>query len=260
MEYTDIKEFLRDYIGKEIVYVPNAGNAGDTLIAYGTIQVLNELGIVWTMGHYSNTFCDKVIIYGGGGNLVRIYRTAYDFLIKNKDSNEIVILPHTIKDEDELIESFDNKIKVFCREVKSYEYVKRLHPIKDNVFLSKDMAFYIKVPDSIKNVSGTGTANCMRTDRESTKKYEILEDNNDISHTLNREGNTSDINVINSITSKFFEYLSMYETINTDRLHVGILASLLGKKVNMYDNTYYKLRAVYEYSIKDKFPNTVMLD
>jgi exopolysaccharide biosynthesis predicted pyruvyltransferase EpsI len=260
MEYDDIREFLRDYIGKEIFYIPNEGNAGDTLIAYGTIQLFNELGINWTMKHSYTKFHNKILFYGGGGNLVKTYSDARNFLIKNKDNNEIVILPHTIKDEDKLIQSFDKKIKVFCRESTSYEYVKKMHPVADNVFLSKDLAFYINIPQSIKNVNGTGIANCMRIDVESTKKHKIHEDNNDISRTLNKKGNTSDIATINSITLNFFEYLSRFETVNTDRLHVGIAASLLGKKVNLYDNSYYKVRSVYEYSIKYIYPNTTMMD
>ncbi len=44
-----------------------------------------------------------------------------------------------------------------------------------------------------------------------------------------------------------FKYLSKYEVINTNRLHIAIVGSMLNKKVNFYNNSYYKNRAVYEY-------------
>jgi exopolysaccharide biosynthesis predicted pyruvyltransferase EpsI len=48
--------------------------------------------------------------------------------------------------------------------------------------------------------------------------------------------------------------LKQYEEINTDRLHLAISATLLGKKVNLFPNSYYKNKAVFDYSLK-KFPS-----
>ena len=39
------------------------------------------------------------------------------------NNNEIIILPHTIKDENILIENLDNNTKIICRDKQSYKFV-----------------------------------------------------------------------------------------------------------------------------------------
>lgn len=60
------------------------------------------------------------------------------------------------------------------------------------------------------------------------------------------------INVYEKVSLSLFEYISRYETINTNRLHVGIVGYLLDKQVNFYRNSYYKNEAVYDYLIDKK--------
>lgn len=43
-------------------------------------------------------------------------------------------------------------------------------------------------------------------------------------------------------TRCMINFLEEYKVVNTDRLHVAILASLLGKEVNFYPNSYYKMK------------------
>ncbi|MEQ8848761.1 polysaccharide pyruvyl transferase family protein [Botrimarina sp.] len=45
-----------------------------------------------------------------------------------------------------------------------------------------------------------------------------------------------------------------YREVRTNRLHVTIAAALLGKSVRMYANSYYKNRAVFEFSLRHRFP------
>lgn len=259
-EILDIRHFLSRFLDRHIIYIPNPGNAGDSIIVYGTMQLFNELQLDWEMGDINKKYENELLFYAGGGNLVGIYKDAYNFLLKNKDNNEIVILPHTIKDEDDLIRSFGKNITVFCREIPSYNYVKELHPFKDNVFLSKDMAFYINLPTELKNIEGNGTANCFRQDSESTRKHIISSDNNDISSTLVINGNTSDSQLIDKVSMSFFDYISKFKVIKTDRLHIAIASALLGKTVNLHSNSYYKIKSIFEYSMKDTFPNVHFTD
>ena len=58
-----------------------------------------------------------------------------------------------------------------------------------------------------------------------------------------------------AVTRSVLRFLSRFEEINTNRLHVCMLSALLGKKVNFYPNSYFKCEAVYDYSIRDRFPN-----
>lgn len=46
-----------------------------------------------------------------------------------------------------------------------------------------------------------------------------------------------------------------YGEIRTNRLHVGIVGALLGKRVVLHDNSYGKNRAVWEHSLAGRFPD-----
>jgi hypothetical protein len=104
-----------------------------------------------------------------------------------------------------------------------------------------DMAFYAELKASpVEQEEG----NFFRLDPESSGSP-VPENNRDISG----EGRTYD-----SLES-FCQGISSCALINTDRLHVAIAAALMGREVNLYDNSYFKIRAIYHSSIKDHFPN-----
>ena len=62
-------------------------------------------------------------------------------------------------------------------------------------------------------------------------------------------------NFIDKYVEKFETIVSSFTKINTNRLHVAIMGALYGREVNLYPNSYYKNKEVYEYSIKNKFSN-----
>lgn len=246
-------EFLSDYASKHIVYIPNPGNAGDSLIAMGTLQLFDKLGLNYVIGDINVEYKDKILFYAGGGNLVGLYNNCYNFLNKNKAKNEIVLLPHTVKDVDSLVTSLGSNVTIICREYVSYVYVYSITKHSQNVLLSKDMAFYITGLESY-TIKGVGEGNCFRLDCEKTN-VRIPSGNNDISASMEVPHNTTKPDVINNVCSSVFKYLSQFEVINTNRLHVAIAGALLGKRVNLYRNSYYKNKAVYDYSLKDIFNN-----
>jgi exopolysaccharide biosynthesis predicted pyruvyltransferase EpsI len=248
----DLSKFLLKYKNKHIVYIPNPGNAGDALIAYGLFTIFDKLELDYEIGSLKNKYDNEILFYSGGGNLVGLYNDCKEFIQENMENNEIVILPHTIKDENNLIKSLGDNVVILCRERKSYNYVLNLLKNKSNVFLSKDTALYINPAKYKKN--GYGTLNCFREDREKTDLI-LPEDNIDLSNKLNIRDLSTKENV-NTITNTVFEYLSKYDTINTNRLHMAVAGSLLNKNVNMYPNNYFKNEAVYEYSLKN-YPKTI---
>ena len=261
-----IEEFLQQYKDREIVYVPNPGNAGDFMIAHGTFQVFNDMGLNWRISKQKK-WTDELLFYSGGGNLVGgMYDSCRDFLIKNKDKNEIVVLPHTVANEDALINSLGENIKIICREGTSYKYVRKLMKCKENVFLLDDMALHIKGIEKYKSRKGKGALNCFRTDKEATG-IKIPADNADVrdiraraSKGINlprvKDGQRYDIGEVERISLSVLDYLSKFSVINTNRAHVAIGGSLLNREVNMFSNNYYKNRAIYDYSLKDNYPNT----
>jgi len=255
----DIFDFLSAYKDKEIIFIPNPGNAGDSLIAYGTIQIFKKLNINYSIGEASKKYSNQTLFYGGGGNFIGIYPDCSNFLKNNKDSNEIVILPHTIAGEDELIKSLEDNVKIICREKISYTYVNEVLTNKSNLYLSKDLALYIEGLEAFKETKGEGVANCYRTDRERTE-INIPADNVDLSNKLYLAGNTQQPEVIESVTLSFFKYLSNFDTINTNRLHIAIAGGLLNKKVNFYRNIYWKNKAVFDYCLEKDYPNITFHD
>ena len=196
---------------------------------------------------------------GGGGNFVGIYKNCASFLKKNKNFNEIILLPHTVNNEDELIRSFNDNIKIICREKKSYFYVYNTIKNKNNVFLAHDMAFSLEYPEKFDQNYGKKILNCFRNDAEGTSIH-IPRDNLDISTALLKNLNISDETSIKNHAESFLLYIASYEVVKTNRLHVAIAASLLSKIVMFYPNSYYKNKEVYEYSLKDKYKNTFFIE
>ncbi|MCK4438582.1 polysaccharide pyruvyl transferase family protein, partial [Candidatus Bathyarchaeota archaeon] len=49
----------------------------------------------------------------------------------------------------------------------------------------------------------------------------------------------------------FVSWVANAETVYTDRLHVAILSSILGKDVTLFGNIYHKNRGVWEISLRD---------
>ena len=262
-EIDDIIPFLQlKYYKKKIIYFPNPGNGGDRLIVLGTLEVFKQAKLDWEFYDNKKVYENSIFFYAGGGNLIGEYHDCKEFINKyknNKNNNEIVILPHTIKDEDWLISSLGKNVTFFCREKISFEYVKKLSNHKENVYLSKDLAFYISndILNKYKSL-GKGECNLFRTDKESTD-ITIPQDNIDLSNHVLPEGpkrwSCDEPKDIEEVSNKLFDYISNFEVVNTNRLHLAIAGCLIGKKVNFYCNNYYKNKAVYEYSIKNKFPN-----
>jgi exopolysaccharide biosynthesis predicted pyruvyltransferase EpsI len=247
----DIRRFLSNYQGRHITYVPNVGNAGDHLIAYATLQIFDELGLDYSIGGHTHKFVDKLLFYGGGGNFIGTYSNCRDFLTKNKDDNEIVILPHTVKDEDLLMPRLGENITILCRERKSYEYVHRLRET-GTTLLTHDMAFHASVQNTPRS---KGVLNAFRTDMESTDII-LPPDNIDISIVLSKWDWTKE--TINEVGANFLNTIGEFETINTNRLHVAIAGMLCGCQVNFYRNSYWKNKEVYDFSMTNESSVTWM--
>jgi len=266
---TDIKNFLAKYQGAKIKYIPNQGNAGDSLIGLATLQVFDELELDYEICKPTEVFEGQIILYGGGGSLIRKYHRCRNFLLNNHEKNNTVVLPHSFNDIDPLLTVLSEKVILIARENISYDYIKSKSKYPDNCLLSGDMAFYIKNIDRYKNISCIGECNVFRFNDElsnSDRLVEVPEDNKDISVDFHRpmfmknwhlpdDINTQVKKNLSIATDNIFSYLSKFQIVNTNRLHVGIAAALLGKTVNLYRGSYHKIAGVYDFSMRDKFNN-----
>lgn len=293
----DIHAYLRDFRGRQVCYFPNPGNAGDNIITCGTHQVLREVGLDYTtprLGNFSPK--GKVILYGGGGNLVSAARHSYRTIeALHAEAAHLTILPHTIRNVDRLLSAFGSNVTVICRERVSYDYVASVAR-GCTVLLSHDMGIHLDARRLIARMPrfprltiaaavlrarllGKGHAalgdvltllgggpvaevqrfgqgqtrlTCFRTDDESTD-IALPPDNIDLPRVLALGGDPYELAVY--VAQVFLRTIDRFDEIATNRLHVAIAAGLLGKQVEFHTNNYYKNGAVYEYSMKTRFPN-----
>ena len=242
MKELDLKIFLEKYRGTTVDFFRFNGNYGDSIIWHGTMNLLLELKIANFNVDITSPKNNDVLLIDGGGNFVDYYDDVRKFAIeKNNQYKEIIFLPHTIYGNKQIgiLSELKGNTTIFCRERETAKFVD-MFAKNCNSFLWHDCAFY----NSFELYPhGSGTLNAFRTDCESILKIKP-ESNCDISY----DGYAT------KPLDDFLGMIKKYEEVNTDRLHVAITAVLLGKRVNLYPNSYFKNRAVYDYSLK-KFPN-----
>lgn len=298
----NIKDYLSNLRGEDVIYIPNPGNAGDSVIAAATYQVLDGLGISRKTARPSSLNPKgKILIYGGGGNLGTTSSFSYRLLREyHTKAKKVIVLPHTIHRIDTLVGSFESNVDLICRERTSYDYVTS-HTRNANVYLADDMAFNLDVERVLEIKTDTietsitryfydrfFTKNnivswdnllrsrryhsllqealekaqleclyCYRTDAES-KGRSLPAGNLDLSAIFQFGVETPESAYL--ATHTLLSFLKHFKEIHTDRLHLCISAALLGLTVHFHANSYYKCKAVYEYSMKDKFPNIIWTD
>ncbi len=263
--------------GNNVVFVPNPGNAGDALIDSGTFSGFDKNKIIPRFFMTGEITDNTVLVYAGGGNLVSYYATARKIISKYHNKvKALIILPHTINGHSDLLKELGSNCHIFCREQVSYNYVKETAR-KSNVYLHEDLALSIDVARFMKytkyskaffrlyykkilalkvkkNPVGRELI-CFRKDIEAmTKAAHSI----DVPHYFIFDYYT-DANILNSISLFLLRYLNHYKVVRTNRLHVCIASALLGKKVCFYPNSYYKNKAVYEFSLV-KYPNIIWKD
>lgn len=278
----DLKDHLCELAKtSDLFYRPNGGNAGDSLIACATFQLLEREQIAFRLierDDFDPT--GKVVLYAGGGNLVPEYASARQFVERcHEAAKRLVILPHTIFGNEDLLPKLGPNVDVFAREEVSFNHVKK-HAPHANVFLEDDLAFgldvesflaegcsfpYRHVPlkrvvrrdvallrEAIYRSFGRNVLNCFRTDKERTD-IRLPFGNMDISKLF--KCGTEAPGPALCATRLIFRFIDQYEEVRTNRLHVAIAGALLGKRVKLYPNSYFKNSAIYSFSIKDRFPN-----
>ena len=234
----------------------------------------------------AHTTAGRVVIYGGGGNLVHPYPNARDFIATHhRGAAKLVVLPHTIRSYPELFKDMTGNVDVFCRDLPSYEFMTHT-PTGANVYLSDDVALRSDVGltlqyrashaqeyrdkvrlsrrakrqvrqvfHSVRNIGHPKVLNVFREDVEKTA-VAIPFSNVDLSQTLC--GLDMSPFHARETASAFFAFINRHEVVNTNRLHVCIASLLLNKEVHFYDNSYGKNMSIFNFSLKDRFSNLTM--
>lgn len=282
-DFTPLATCLQAFGDEEIIFVPNPGNAGDALIDLGTYQFFDRIGLRYRLGAVGGTFPGRVVIYAGGGALIDAYPGSDAFFRRNHPvARALVLLPHTVRAYPDLLAAMDARCILFAREAESHAYLTR-HCPRAQVGLCHDLAFFLS-PASIRAESWSlahlrqngllgpwlrmavkfglvararsATLSIFRDDAEKTA-IPLPPGNCDLSVFFNsddksRSGCANTAKVLSQV-------FRPYRQIDTNRLHMAILAALSGKAVRMFDNSYGKNRAIYEHSIRDVFPGVTFI-
>ena len=281
---SDLEVFLASFRGRRVLFAPNPGNAGDSVIACAEYQLFERLGIDYKVISL-DVDCDitagEIVFYGGGGNLVEPYPNARNFIARHhRGVKRLVVLPHTVLAYSELLSAFGDNVDIICREQSSYDYA--LHfAHAAQVYLMDDAAFLLDVKGlsaevsisdgiwfnrplraakravrilhhSLRNRRQGKTLNSFRGDVEGTGRSGA-EANFDVSQMLAADTMSA---LDSTLTARsMIKFISRFSVVKTDRLHVCIVSLLLGKEVHFFDNSYGKNRAVYEKSMYGRLPS-----
>jgi exopolysaccharide biosynthesis predicted pyruvyltransferase EpsI len=264
--------------GRTLVYVPNDGNHGDALIAAATVQAFEKAKIPFTvLGRNFRHERANVYVYGGGGNFVPMYRTCARLLEQLSPARaDFLILPHSCFGVDQEILGYRGRLKIWAREKRTWAYLKKLSRPGYAVGLADDLAIGLDLEDprlfyfhrardlrASRSRPAPETLNAFRRDGERRNPDRALPEHNfDVSDMYEprpprRRGfwqGGLDADLLFLHASWFLAFIDGFDAVRTDRLHVGIAAMLLGKDVELHDNSYGKVSAVYQHSLRDK-PN-----
>jgi exopolysaccharide biosynthesis predicted pyruvyltransferase EpsI len=282
-EWSPLGKWLRDFAARarDLCYVPNIGNAGDALIASGTWQLFDTIGLRPRVVSAALISEGASVIYAGGGNLTPDYQNCARFLREciSVGVKEAVVLPHTIRGHAQLLEQLDERFTLICRDLPSLEWCTATAPAAKIMF-SHDLALALDIPKLQRRCSGVlpfadliirtgkarrfhsylrwrrftrnaqpvnGTLKVFRADVEAVSRHpgDSLQDipGAYVSEFVNRIEH-------DFVARDLLNTVGRADVIVTNRLHVGIAGALLCKRVKLHDNSYGKIRDVYQSSLK----------
>jgi len=281
-------DFTSDEIFQELKplgnfsFLPNSGNMGDIVIAMAEYQFFEKHRLKYKV--FRDQFFQENLVYGGGGLFVRNWKNEYQWILElfqNKYLKKIVILPSSFHDCPDLLEIIDDRFTMFCREEKSHNYLLS-SGVKGKIILSHDMALYLsedlpkvtpRFHSKFRNVyqqikasapkltqlEGYAIAYFLRTDSEANADWSNIGVQSTLDLSLCICSDSRDPEEVAFYGKLFLAGIDMADIVVTDRLHVGIGAMLMGKKVFLLDNSYGKVSGVYERSMK-QFPRVQFVD
>lgn len=247
LEFLRLAEVIRGQArGEPVSLLINPGNWGDALIRFGTERFLETFDIAYRriyldtsarsrLGLYASGVRGGVLLCTGSGSWCGHYNYlshTLETIIRRWRYRSAIVLPSTYERPYEL-----PKVTFFRRDnAESAAAMPRAE-------FCHDLAFFIGALET--PAPSLDRAHCFRGDVESSGEHAIPPDNVDLS----AQGSESDG------VHAFFEYLSRYREVHTDRLHVAIGASLLGREVHLYPGRYFKNKAIFTSSLAPFYPN-----
>lgn len=266
-------------LGK-FVYQPNFGNVGDALIDVATRKFFLKYNLPFlSVCSVNSNILPYNFVYGGGGACIQDWG-CIPYLVQLFSSlrmNRVIILPSSFYNCDSLLEIFDERFTVFCRDKTSFNYCFHMNK-KAQFLLADDMALKLNAFTFLSEETwdeSVLSTNMFSLMKEWTRKsmYELQDGRKVLlilrndresclgnDHPVRRQYRIVDLSVMHcddwcdarvspAWSYLFLTCLNNADIILTDRLHVAIGGYLLDKEVYILDNTYRKLSSVYHYSL-----------
>ena len=247
----NLEKFLENYRNKTINLITTSGNKGDGLIQRGIDYVFGKFNITIKRHYFIALFKSKVHFkeawFNGCGGYCKNWTAPGILENCNKISDKLIVLPSTFDTSHQPTIDALKKLKsnaiVFCRDIISYKNVKYLNlPLE--VYLSPDTAYYFLKNYKPKS-KGKGIAYMFRNDFEQSN---IAVPPENIPVSFGKPTQWKDI----------LREIEKYEEIHTNYGHIGMTATMLGKKTFIYPGNYFKNKGFYEYTLKD-YPNATFV-
>jgi exopolysaccharide biosynthesis predicted pyruvyltransferase EpsI len=282
----EIDKILKDWLPPEgkLIYYPNPGNAGDALIATATWQCFDRVGINPLVCRPERFPRDSTVILGGGGNLVPPYPQMASALqaCLNREIRSCLLLPHTIRGNETLLARLDKRFTLLCRDQSTLDHVRRHAPqvharLLDDMALGLDLEALRHRTQSLSHQlrllvdrrwrkrrrrwkrallrqhhDANGRLEILRADAEAKTEPGESREKDLMDHFLTRCEKRAGCD---QVSMDLIQLLGSSKSVSTDRLHVALPAILLGLPVEILDNNYGKLSAVWETSLRGRFPN-----
>jgi exopolysaccharide biosynthesis predicted pyruvyltransferase EpsI len=260
---------LRALARRRVLYFPNPGNAGDSLIAAGTYQALRRCGIPLVLADLDSPVDGATLLLGGGGNLVPYYDHIATALARfHGRAARLVLLPHTIRGHEALLAQLDGSCTLLCRDRPSLDHLRAVNPRID-ARLRHDMALHLDAPGLLADpvlaararpvwearLAAAGLSPALLSRPEGVSLLRL-----DVETTAAAPWSDGDVSAIFMLGTGpeeapiaawcLLKSVSLAQRIVTDRLHVAIAAALLGVPCDLHDNIYGKNAAVYDHSLR----------
>jgi exopolysaccharide biosynthesis predicted pyruvyltransferase EpsI len=277
--------FLSARKDKVFYLKPYAGNAGDSLIVLGTRALLSDLGIRESMDPGS---ADVLVMPGGNPAMwPNLHVSLWRDIWREFPEKEFVVGPSGFRGNnsdwsDPVRREGRSVTGIFARDPQSYVELDRAALSSEiTIGLSHDPALYLRQSswiethreaateeytlvsfrDDIEGSKGsTGTVELLRKVlpfriyNQLSKIEASFSKSRKIKLASRAAGNGSPI-VIREASKQtldlFLETVRRSKEVHTDRLHVSLLAAMLGKKVFAYHAAHDKLLNVYNHSLKE---------
>ena len=258
------------------LYKPNGGNGGDAVIALATIQLFNKHQLPWQIYTPENYARCKTLVYGGGGGFLEQYSACSGFIEDHfHDLQSFTLLPHSVSGHDALLNRLDHRFHLFAREKFTLEHLKSQAPAASTT-LSHDLALALdplslELPQTLPFfLAGQPlhyqfqwlrkrrplkkyfdhlpeTAAFFRTDSEAAGAGHRQKNSIDFSRLI--KGRLDDEKQIHAIARLFISLIRRCQKIETDRLHVGIVAGLCQIPCTLHTGNNFKIQGIYEHSL-----------